>query len=241
MLRKLFDRLVAQPSDMGNVYSGRTVSVAIHDWALWWALWVDDDGWTRSRPRWRQGSFYPLDAIFGKMKNSERLLERREIAIHMPEGLYKGVCEMKEGTWQRARWPFPKRIVRAHIDMTDPIPIPGKGENSWDCGEDATHGSTFLAQSIPEAVGYLTGSILRTRERHGGRDWRPEERKKSDRVEGVDFVTLAFDEFAHVGSLSSCRGFNRNFHVPVPFNSAIRAFKSSTSSRSPAMMSDVIS
>ena len=173
-LKKFAERLVRQPSDLGDSYSGRNLGIRVFEWSLWWSLWVDVGGWTRDRPRWRQGNFNTVDALFGSRKHSARLLERRDIEIRMPEGAYKGVCEMKEEAWKRPRWPFPKYIVRAHIEMTDPIPIPGKGENSWDCGQDATHDATFPARSVSEAVGKLTGDTLSMRERLAGRDWRPE-------------------------------------------------------------------
>jgi len=178
-LGKLLERIVKQPSDMGNNYSGRELSLRIHDWSLWWKLWVDTSGWTHERPKWRDGNVNFPDTLLGKFKHSERLLERRDIEIRMPEGVYKGVCEMKEGTWKRPRWPFPVHVVRAHIDMTQPIPIPGKGENSWDCGEDATHGSTFPARNVADAIGKLTGDILNTRERRAGRNWQPARKQQA--------------------------------------------------------------
>jgi hypothetical protein len=58
--------------------------------------------------------------------------------------------------------------------MTDPVPFPGKGENSWDCGEDATHGYYGPAASIEDAVGNLVTSTLKRRRKYGGRDWKPE-------------------------------------------------------------------
>ncbi len=178
LLGRLANALVSQPSDMGDRYSGRSLNVSIHDWAFWWRLWIDDGGWTKGRPKWKHGDVQILDALLGSATYSERLLERREIEIHMPEGSYKGVCELQEDCWERPRW-LPKFLVRAHIDMTDPVPIPGKGENSWDCGENAIHGSTFPARSVADAIGKLTGDVLATRERYGGHDWRPEKKPQT--------------------------------------------------------------
>lgn len=61
------------------------------------------------------------------------------------------------------------------MKMEEPVPVPGKGENDWDCGDDAIHGSTFAATTIPEAIGKMVGSAMRTRERYASLDWRPKE------------------------------------------------------------------
>jgi len=159
----------------------RELSLHLHDWAAWWCVWVDGHSWSRSTPRWRQGSFHYLDALLGDYEHSERPLVERDVEVHMPEGKYAGHCLITEGTWRRKRWPFARRVVRAKIEMTEPVPVPGKGENSWDCGQDAIHGSTFPAASVAEAVGKFVGDVLRTRERYGGPNWRPEAEKAATR------------------------------------------------------------
>src|SRR5690606_38230523 len=74
-------------------------------------------------------------------------------------------------TWSRPRW-FPKMVKRIEIEMGEPIPHQGKGENSWDCGVDGTYSYTAPAESIADGVGGLVGSVLSTRIRYGGwRDW----------------------------------------------------------------------
>jgi hypothetical protein len=65
------------------------------------------------------------------------------------------------------------RRIRAKITPDTPIPFPGKGENSWDCGEDATHSMTCNATNEQEAVAKLVASVLNDRYRHGGKNWRP--------------------------------------------------------------------
>jgi hypothetical protein len=62
------------------------------------------------------------------------------------------------------------------LDMKrDPVPFPGKGENSWDCGEDASYGFGCAAETLEEGIGKFVASKLRDRGRNGGRGWTPTE------------------------------------------------------------------
>lgn len=176
LLHRLAEKLVELiPGDMNTKYSGRRFDVSVHDWSLWWHFWVDDSGWFGTRPRWRDGSFHFLDFLLGKQQYASRLVDSREIVVCMPEGQYRGCCELRSDTWTRPRG-VTRELRRAHVDMVDPIPVPGKGENAWDCDEDALHGGTFAAKTFAEAVGHLTESALRTRERHGGAGWVPRQK-----------------------------------------------------------------
>lgn len=176
--RRIAQRLLEGPSDMGAHCYGREIRIAVHDWALWWSLWTDVGGWSSKRPRWRDGSLHFLDVLFGKAVHSSRALEAEEILVPMPEGTYAGTCRLTEDTWKRPRW-FARRLKRAHVEMADPVPVPGKGENSWDCGDDALFGSTFPAASVAEAIAGVVRSALETRRRYGGRGWKPEPAKAS--------------------------------------------------------------
>jgi len=179
LVRRLADWISKKSVDMfgkkDSGYSGSNFSVRVHDWALWWQFFTDDRGWTSKRPRWRDGNWHPLDTFLGKQQYASCEVEVAEVLVPLPEASYKAKVAMKSDSWTRPRW-FPKVITRAHVDMIDPIPIPGKGENSYDCGQDAIYGSTFMADTTEEAVGKIVGDVLRTRKRHGGRNWVPEEK-----------------------------------------------------------------
>jgi hypothetical protein len=109
------------------------------------------------------------DFLLGDRVHSEEVLIRQpKLKIPMPEGTYDASAKLTRGTWKRPRWPFPLVVMRVSIDIPDGIPIPGKGENSWDCGPDATYGTTGPASSIEEAVGDLVARTLETRKRRGG-------------------------------------------------------------------------
>lgn len=141
---------------------------------LSWRWAADPWSWSRSTPKWQYASCFVKDALFGRAKYREGEPETHRIVVEMPEGRYTGTCVLRADSWKRPLWP--RRVVRrAHIDMDEgqQIPFPGKGENSWDCGDDATYGMTCPAESVEQAAATLRASVMRSRERYGGRDWTP--------------------------------------------------------------------
>jgi hypothetical protein len=151
------------------------ISVSWHSGGLWWSLWHSTMEWKSSTPKWRHGHFDPIDWLLGRRAYSSDELEVVPVEVPMPEKIYAGTVRMHEDTWRRPRWPFPQRLLRATIDVPGGVPFPGKGENAWDCDDDATYSMTCVARSSEDAVGRLVASVLRDRRRHGGRNWRPPE------------------------------------------------------------------
>lgn len=152
-----------------HIRESRTIQISIHSFALWWTMWRDPmGGWSSDVPKWREGSFHFNDFLLGKSKCSTKVLEERNIIVPMPEGPYPAEAKLVEYSWSRSRW-FTKRLKRVQIEIAKGIPHAGKGENSWDCGDDATFGiTTGECHSIPEGVGILVGSVLHSRVRYGG-------------------------------------------------------------------------
>jgi hypothetical protein len=179
LLRRIIDRIAGGPTDMSEKYGAREISLKVFEWAVWWRLWVDPGGWTSRRPRWRDGSLHLDDLVLGQAKYSSVDLGGRDIAVPMPEGTYRGKCRLTADTWKRPRW-FAKRVRYAVVEMTDPIPFPGKGESSWDCGEDACHSLSTPARSYAEAIAAVVGSVMRSRERYGGLDYVLEKRRPAE-------------------------------------------------------------
>lgn len=131
----------------------------------------DCKGW--NGPHWY---WWPLNTLLGKpVYNSKPLTERPVVKqVLMPEASYPVTVTLTEDTWQRPRWPWPTVVRRAQIECPGGIPKPGKGENSYDCGEDGTYGLTCPASTVEEALEHLKASVMRDRERYGGKDWKPE-------------------------------------------------------------------
>lgn len=153
----------------------REFSLSLREWTLRLEVWGREWEYRNRDPWWIRGVSVDLrDLVLGRPKYSTREVAAiRPILIPMPEGAYRGTCAIEEATWKRPRWPA-RRLLRADVKMEEPVPIPGKGENSWDCGEDAIHGMCCPASTVPEAIAEVVKSALSTRERHGGRNWRPQ-------------------------------------------------------------------
>lgn len=149
--------------------------VRIFDKGIWWNLGTPVMSWSSKTPRWRNGTWKPLDTIFGRIKLIEEIvLEQRDVIIEVAAGEYfQGTAELTRSVWKRKR--LPKRMVlsRVTIEVPSGLPIPGKGENAWDCDEDAIFSSTMVAGSISEAVDLLVAGAKRRRLKHGGVGWQP--------------------------------------------------------------------
>jgi hypothetical protein len=103
-------------------------------------LWVGDEV-KRGRSFYFNLPDALLTPIFGRIKHSEEVLDSKPVKIPMPEGEYDGNAKLTRSTWKRPRLPFPSLVREgAHLDIPHGIPFEGKGENSWDCGEDGVFG-----------------------------------------------------------------------------------------------------
>lgn len=151
----------------------RKIGLSWHNGTLWISIWENPNESSNTDPWWWEITVEPAEILFGRDKYSTRdLLTERRVMV-LPEGPYPASVRIFESTWKRPRWPWPRRMVRAEITPDKPIPVPGKGENSWDCDEDATYGMTCAAQTPTEAVAHYSASILRDRQRYGGNHWVP--------------------------------------------------------------------
>lgn len=158
----------------GSEYgTDRRVGLSVHGWALLWDCWADGMEWRSKDPRWMHGSFNFPDRILGRQKYSTREIETRMVRVPMPEYGYPASATLTLDEWRRPRWPWPRRLLRVNIEIPGGIPEPGKGENSWDCGEDATFGMTCVEPTIEAGIAHLVESVLSTRRRHGGLNWTP--------------------------------------------------------------------
>lgn len=167
-------RLEALTKRKGEKYgNGRSIGIRIFDGAIWFDLWNDPMEWRSADPKWWHFNIRPADLLLGRHRYSERDLSTERTEIPMPEGCYPATIRFFESRWKRSRWPFAKKLVRADITPDTPIPFPGKGENSWDCGEDATHALTTVADTALKATMAMTESVMRSRLKYGGKNWRP--------------------------------------------------------------------
>jgi hypothetical protein len=120
------------------------------------------------------------ESVTGGTKYKDEVIETHPALVTMPEGHYEAVVTIHRATWTPKRWPFslfPKVRVDSRIEVEGGVPVPGKGENSWDCGEDAIMSTGSSTPTVAAAVAAITKSALETRERYGGRNWLPEKAK----------------------------------------------------------------
>lgn len=145
----------------------RRIGIRIFGGALWWQCWDREAVHFGDDPWWMRGNWHPLDTLLGRHEHRSEELQARDVQIPMPEGNYTATAKLERATWKRPRWPFAKTILRVSIDIPKGIPVPGKGENSWDCGPDATFGLTTPARTIEDGIGQLVASVLHDRKRRG--------------------------------------------------------------------------
>jgi hypothetical protein len=100
--------------------------------------------------------------------------------IHLAEGPYVLSLRKSESTWKRPRWPATARsrsyewAVVSNPEGRTGLPVPGKGENSYDCDEDAVFGGSIPARNADEACGRIVGSVMHDRARRAGPGWTPD-------------------------------------------------------------------
>lgn len=156
----------------GQKYTnGRCIGISWYAGTLNIDLWYDPMEWRSGDPKWWHMSFDFNHLLKGKPKFSEETLETREILVPMPEKAYKATATRTVRRWKYPRW-FTSEVMSVNLDFEEGVPFEGKGENSWDCGPDATSSFSCPAKTIPDAVGEFVGSLLNRRIRYGGwGDW----------------------------------------------------------------------
>jgi hypothetical protein len=130
----------------------RELKLSFHDSALWWRVWSDPTSWSEKRLRWRDGNLCLANLFFGQQSFTRIPIGAPvPVVVPMPERSYEGTVQLEELVLRRPRW-FTQRVRSAKVEMREPIPVPGKGENSWDCDEDAIYSQSGPARTVAEAV-----------------------------------------------------------------------------------------
>lgn len=160
-------------------------------------IWRDDSSWScDDHKRWPwQGNgwhwmYYPLRWIVGDyITTRQPWLEEKDVVLVMPEGRYKAKLSVDQVERRRPRWPF--GVVRgfaSDLRVDGGVPIPGKGENSYDCADDAIYSSGRwydASERIDEQVvlSDFAFSTLKRRVRYGSIDWKPSSGKWPSHVD----------------------------------------------------------
>lgn len=142
--------------------------------SLHWRLWADSMEHHFDTPKWRDGYFDVADFLLGKNKYTKVEQEPIAATVVLPEGNYPVSVVFFEQTWKRPRWPWVRQNKGAEVNSEQGIPIPGKGENSWDCDEDAYMSVGTSAQTVEDAVQDVIKRVNERRLKYGGQNWQPE-------------------------------------------------------------------
>lgn len=125
----------------------------------------------RLRPRLR-------DRLLGRytMLSEEKAQTDVPCVVAMPEGNYPASATVTRAVRGRKRWKLGhKATFHTEVEVPGGVPFPGKGENSWDCGDDAIFSIYGQGASVGEACGKFAASVMRNRERYGsGLAWVPD-------------------------------------------------------------------
>lgn len=144
---------------------------------LSWKLWAPRDGYPRADRRWWRESYVNLYRwALGKTEHTCLVEQEGTVVIPMPEANYPATFKVEHRTnrhvsrlgrlWDAVMGPQQWRTTE--ITPGKPVPVPGKGENSWDCDDDAIHSISVSGTDVQKAVSQLVGSALSSRARHGG-------------------------------------------------------------------------
>jgi hypothetical protein len=122
---------------------------------------------TRSAdPWWRKViCLHVLDWLIGRPIYSEEKGVSERVFVPMPEGCY-AAWATPSVTRCRRRWYWPDRVRNSvWLEIPGAIPHSGKGENSWDCGDDGLYGCG--GDTAEDAIAHAVRSVLRARRRYG--------------------------------------------------------------------------
>lgn len=157
-------------------YDSRVFSLNIGTDRFRWECWARDGHWSRSDPKWMQGSIDYRTVLFGREEHTCTIVDEGTCVIPLPEANYPATYKIEHRVNRRTR-PLGRlrdTLLGARewhtIDLTpgQPIIVPGKGENSWDCDDDHLWSQSSPGRSVAGAIGSFVESVLSTRERHGG-------------------------------------------------------------------------
>lgn len=175
-----FPKRKSSLSDNGWLPDECAFKVYWYEWGLWWNFWMPKHEWNSNDPKWRRGCIHFDNLIIGKRTVRWEPLDRDRFYLPFFEGCYQVVVTKKLliETWPR--W-FTRKSISFEVESPVGIPHEGKGENSWDCGEDATYAMSFHSSGLPrrynsscfDAAMYFWTSCMQDRKRYAYAHWVP--------------------------------------------------------------------
>lgn len=150
----------------------RTIGIHAHDRLIAWEIWREPGV---SRRGDRRNVVWSWDRwLFGDPSIDKTLRESGTTVVPMPEGPYHATYEIHNVTKSWPRFRRPKVNTSGRISVEGGIYVPGKGENSWDCGDDAIYSVGSRDATEEALVASFVSSVYRSRLRYGGTIAKPE-------------------------------------------------------------------
>lgn len=137
----------------------------VSEWRVRLTPWGRCNEWRKADPWWVRGVSLDIrDLVLGKMRYDVDQLALVPCSVPMPEGTYPAVAKIERFTRKRSRW-FASVETSAWLDIPKGIPHAGKGENSWDCGDDGLFG--IGGATVDDAIRRAQESVTKSRKRYG--------------------------------------------------------------------------
>ena len=126
---------------------GRVYGFYVYDWTIVWSWSQRIHESISGEPWWRKFYFRIDDFFLGRTEYmTHDLLDAERIAFKLGgKEFVMDSIRWYQATWFRRRIPlclYEKKLVRVDMKIDKPPMRSGKGENSWDCGDDGTYGLT---------------------------------------------------------------------------------------------------
>lgn len=152
----------------------RECRVSFNDWTLRVNPWSKSMEWCKADPWWVRGISLNLpDILLGKHRYTCTTLSTFDIEIPMPEKTYPAKVTIEHRVWKRPLW-FARIRRDASVAIPGGIPLPGKGENSWDCGMDGLFGYGCSSTKPEDIIAKGIQSVLKSRRKYAGSvSWTP--------------------------------------------------------------------
>lgn len=147
-----------------------------------WQLWHPQHSWCTKTPRWRYCYVCIQDLLFGEWEiNTDEIYSKDGVFNdEMLNKTHKANFKVIRYNRHRKKFAFikdPFHRIEINIDG-EGCPVPGKGENSWDCDDRFVNNLSIGIGSYPipddwvkYACDCFDKSIRRDRERYGGANW----------------------------------------------------------------------
>ena len=145
----------------------RTFGIRFSDGIIWIEHpWVRQMEWRSADPWWKKTiTLHVADWLLGRMKCDVTTGQPRTVYVPLPEGSYRATATPETYIWRRRFYVPLRRRDSVKLEIEGGIPYAGKGENSWDCGDDGLWG--IGGETIEDAIGNAVSAVLRNRKRYG--------------------------------------------------------------------------